>query len=359
MYRPTKAYINLQAIQNNYRTMKEYIHPKKVAAIIKANAYGHGIEEVAKALVEADMFGVATIDEALFLREKGIENRILVIGWTPKEAFTVAAEKNIEIIVYDDSIVTDYKGEIPLGVHIKVDTGMNRLGVKTKEEYQSLRKKIEESSHLSLQGVSSHFATADEPQSPYIHFQQIWWKQIVGEKKKEENILYHVANSAYGWKFGKIHGDMVRMGISLYGYTPSDTMFLPKLEPAFTLKSAVSHCKKIGKGERIGYGATYEATETEEWIATIPIGYADGILRRYGEKGEVLLGGKRCKIVGRICMDQLMIKCEGFVETGEEVVFIGKQGEESITLEEMADRCHTIHYEILCNMMPRIERVYI
>lgn len=215
---------------------------------------------------------------------------------------------------------------------------------------------VQTSQHFTLKGIASHFATADEAESPYIHFQQIWLDQIVTEK--EEHVLHHFANSAYGWKFGNVQGDMVRMGISLYGYAPSSSMFLPKLKPAFTLKSAVSYCKQVEKGERIGYGATYEADE-QEWIATIPIGYADGILRRYGEQGEVLIGGKRCKIVGRICMDQLMVKCEEFVETGAEVVLLGTQGEETITLEEMAEKCHTIHYEILCNMMPRIERVYV
>lgn len=356
MYRPTKAYIDLTAIQQNYQVMKEHVHPRKVAAVIKANAYGHGIEEVAKALQEVDMFAVATIDEALYLREKEITSRILVIGWTPLEAWETAAEKHVEITVYDKNDIENYKGMTPIGVHIKVDTGMNRLGVKTKEEYEEIKRVVEESPHTILKGVSSHFATADEEHSPYIHFQQIWLEKIVTEE--EDNVLYHFANSAYGWKFGNVHGDMVRMGISLYGYAPSTDMFLPRLQPAFTLKSAVSYCKQVGKGERIGYGATYEASGAE-WIATIPIGYADGILRRYGEKGEVLIGGKRCKIVGRICMDQLMVRTEEYIETGTEVVLIGKQGEENITLEEMAEKCNTIHYEILCNMMPRIERVYI
>ena len=359
MYRPTIATISLNNIVHNYNEMKKKAYSKKVMAVIKSNAYGHGIVEVAKRLEEekADMFAVSSLDEAMVLRNNGIQTRVMVIGWTPSEFANVASENDVELTAFQtDWIKSVGKLENPLKIHLKVGTGMNRLGIKTEEEFQGFANEFNKRNDIKLQGIFTHFATADESDSSYVQFQQIWWEQLT--KNLPQNVDVHIANSAYGWKYPNGNYDMVRLGISLYGYAPSDSMMLPNLKPALSLTSVVSHIKKIKKGERVGYGATYEAKE-DEWIATIPIGYGDGILRRYAEKGEVLINGKRRKIVGRICMDQLMVRVSEDVSLGDEVVFIGEQGNEKITADEIAKKSGTINYEILCNLSERITRKYI
>jgi len=402
MYRDSKVIVDVDAIAHNYRETKKQVN-KPVIAVVKANAYGHGMREVATYLERhehVDGFAVATLDEALVLRQTNVERPILVLGWTSPRYAELAADYDITLTIFQEEWIEQVELSQPLSVHLKVDTGMNRLGVK-EDDVETIVEMLNKNPHLVLTGVFTHFATADEARSSHYQYQFYAWKRIKDEilrtyKKKEirkqdawltwvnqsyapfveerrqkeiwnkhqqneeskgDYLLFHSSNSAHTYSYPSQHDDAVRLGISLYGHTPSsDVTPTISLRPALSVVSTISHCKRVTKGESIGYGATYTC-EQDEWIATVPIGYADGILRRHGRDGEVLVNGKRAKIVGRICMDQLMIRCTEEVAVGSDVVLLGKQGQEDITMDEWEKWNDTISYEMLCALSARLPRV--
>ncbi|KAB7704805.1 alanine racemase [Bacillus aerolatus] len=364
-YRDTWAEVNLDHITYNVKeTLKLLPAGEKLFAVVKANAYGHGDIQVAKTAVEAGAQGlaVAFFDEALSVKKAGLHVPLLVLGASSPHAAQIAAEQQISLAVFHLEWLKEAEKQLTedqvLHVHIKCDTGMGRLGVKTVEELNALAAFIKESPKLFLEGVFTHFATADELNTDYFEEQYSVFKEMIGALEVKPPYI-HCANSAASLRFEKAYFNAVRLGISMYGLSPSDEMKkeLPfPLKQAFSLHTKIVHVKKLNKGEKVSYGATYEA-QKEEWIATLPIGYADGWLRKL--QGQVVLaGGKRVPIVGRVCMDQCMIRLPEEMPIGTTVTLIGKQKDEEITMDTIAEKMETINYEVPCIITARVPRIY-
>ena len=362
-YRDTWAEINLDAIKWNVKnTLKELDPSVFLYAVVKANAYGHGDIQVARTALQAGAKGlaVAFLDEALKLRAAGIQEPILVLGASRPEDARLAAEQQISLTVYDENWLQKvHIQEGPqLNVHVKCDTGMGRIGLKTKEELQQIISQINQSDSLVFEGIFTHFATADELETDYLEEQIMKFRQLI-DSLSEKPPFIHCANSAATLRFKEVTGNAVRLGISMYGLTPSDeiTPVLPfELKPAFSLHTKLAHVKQLEPGEKVSYGASYEAIE-REWIGTLPIGYADGWIRKMSGQ-EVLIDGQRAPIVGRICMDQCMIRLPKEYRNGTVVTLIGRQGNEEISMEEISAKRETINYEIPCVITSRVPRVY-
>lgn len=366
-YRKTWAEIDLTALKENVRNMKrhigEHVH---LMAVVKANAYGHGDAQVAKAALAegASILAVALLDEALSLRAQGIEEPILVLGAVPPEYASIAAEKRIIVTGYSAGWLKDVLGfldetEAPLEYHLKIDTGMGRLGCKSEEEIKEMMEMTEASDKLNCTGVFTHFATADEKDTDYFDMQLDRFKELISPLPLDR-LMVHSSNSAAGLRFREQLFNAVRFGISMYGLAPSTEIKdeLPfRLREVFSLHTELTHVKKIKKGESVSYGATYTA-ERDEWIGTVPVGYADGWLRRLAGT-EVLIDGKRQKIAGRICMDQFMISLAEEYPVGTKVTLIGKQQDEWISVDEIAQNLQTINYEITCMISSRVPRMFL
>ncbi|MGM8216636.1 alanine racemase [Bacillaceae bacterium W0354] len=365
IYRDTWAEINLGHIKHNIKELMNLFHgKKKVYAVVKADAYGHGEQQVAKAAIEAgaSALAVAILEEAIRLREAFPHIPILVLGWTNPRYAQIAAEHNITLTVFQDDWVKEANQTLtkPLNIHLKIDTGMGRIGIRNpKEAYDVIE--VCSNTPVSITGIYTHFATADEANSSYYDYQVNKFQEYL---KVIQDLIptpleIHIGNSAASLRYPNDMTDAIRYGISMYGLYPSDVVenVTPiKLKPSFSLYSRLIHVKKVSKGERISYGGTYEAIG-DEWIGTIPIGYGDGWLRKL-QNFQVLIEGKRVPIVGRICMDQTMIRLDKPYELGTKVTLIGKDGSNEITMEEVADYLETINYEIPCIIGKRIPRVY-
>lgn len=374
--RRTWAEINLDTIEENFNHVKS-LTKAQICCVVKADAYGHGATFLAKKYEElgADFFAVSNIEEAIQLRRSDIKTPILVLGYTPVVDVEILAENNISQCVYS----IDYakalskaadENDVSVNIHVKVDTGMSRLGF----YYQDLGddkalKEIVEVCHLKNlvpEGIFTHFAVSDEGEKGNIFTmsQYGYFKELV-ESLLMEDIYFpykHCANSAAIEDFPMSHLDMVRAGIILYGLEPSEKIrHGGKIKPAMELKSIVSHVKTINKGATVSYGRAFTA-EKEMRIATVPIGYADGYSRIFSTRGgEILISGKRCKILGRICMDQLMVDISHVenVKIGDVVTIIGKDGDEFVGADELAKLRDTINYEIVCDIGARVPRVYL
>ncbi|MCG7346332.1 alanine racemase [Sporosarcina sp. ACRSL] len=365
-YRPTKATVKLQAIQENINNLKQYLpRHTSIIAVVKADGYGHGEVEVARAAIEAGarMVSVATPDEALQLRDGGITGDILVMGPSPVGFAEKAAELDIHVTVSDAEWLRKAAEMVagtghPLNVHVKIDSGMGRIGLRNENELQKIVEVLEGTQSIRLEGTFTHFACADEKDPSKTEEQFNRFMELVN-KFPQKPPLVHASNSAATLLYPQYALDAVRFGVSLYGIAPSVYVEkkLPfKLQKALTLETELAYVKKLEKGSSISYGATY-VTEQDEWIGTLPIGYADGLKR--GLRGqEVLIAGERMPIVGKICMDQCMVKLPRELQVGEKVTLIGRQGDEEITIEEWADRLGTIPYEIAVTIGKRIPRIY-
>jgi alanine racemase len=368
-YRDTWVEVNLDAIEDNVKSIKRHLHNDvKIMAAVKANGYGHGAVEVAKIALNsgADYLGVAILDEAIALRKEGITEPILVLGWVRPSDINLAAENNIVLTVFQrqwlEEAKTYLRANLNCSFHLKIDTGMGRIGIKTKNEGKAVIDYINNTEQYILEGVYTHFATSDEKNLDYFQMQYdrfldiLAWLEAYGVKVP----YIHCGNSAATIRFPSKMFTMTRVGISMYGLLPSEEMKdeIPfPLEEAFSLHSKIIHVKEVDCNEGISYGATYRTKETE-LIATIPIGYADGWLRENGMKGVVLVEGERCPIVGRVCMDQMMIKLNKKVPVGTKVTLIGEQLQEMISVDEVARRLGTINYEIPCMISHRVPRVF-
>ncbi|MGV2548630.1 alanine racemase [Bacillus licheniformis] len=366
-YRKTWAEIDLTALKENVRNMKRHIGEHvRLMAVVKANAYGHGDAQVAKAALAegASILAVALLDEALSLRAQGIEEPILVLGAVPTEYASIAAEKRIIVTGYSVGWLKDVLGflneaEAPLEYHLKIDTGMGRLGCKTEEEIKEMMEMTESNDKLNCTGVFTHFATADEKDTDYFNMQLDRFKELISPLPLDR-LMVHSSNSAAGLRFREQLFNAVRFGIGMYGLAPSTEIKdeLPfRLREVFSLHTELTHVKKIKKGESVSYGATYTA-QRDEWIGTVPVGYADGWLRRLAGT-EVLIDGKRQKIAGRICMDQFMISLAEEYPVGTKVTLIGKQKDEWISVDEIAQNLQTINYEITCMISSRVPRMFL
>ncbi|MEO2075796.1 MAG: alanine racemase [Bacillus sp. (in: firmicutes)] len=364
-YRDTWAEVDLDYITENVTSVRKHL-PQDVTiiAVVKANAYGHGDEQVAQTALEAgaSYLAVAFMDEAIALRNKGIKAPILVLGASRPEDVEVAAKFAITLTVFQKEWVQEagkhLAGDQSISVHIKLDTGMGRIGIRNAEELLSIQQLIAEDERFQLEGVYTHFATADELDQTYFQQQlELFEKMIAALPERPKYI--HSSNSAAALRFPKAYFNAVRIGIAMYGLTPSLEMEpeIPfALKEAFSLHSRLVHVKKLEKGDKVSYGATYESEE-EEWIGTIPIGYADGWIRKL-QGQEVLVAGERSPIVGRICMDQCMIRLPRYVPIGTTVTLIGTQENQFISVNEVAKKLETINYEVPCIIANRVPRLY-
>ena len=364
-YRDTWAEVDLDCISANVTSIKKQLPQQvKVIAVVKANAYGHGDVQVAKTALEAGAayLAVAFMDEAIALRNKGITAPILVLGASRPEDIQVAAKFDITLTVFQkewlEKALKYVKAEDRISFHIKVDTGMGRIGVRSVSELIAVEQMISEHSPFHLEGIFTHFATADELDETYMYQQLALFESMVSALKQKPKYV-HSSNSAATLRFPKTYFNAVRVGIAMYGLTPSLEMEdkIPfQLKEAFSLRTRLVHVKKMPKGEKLSYGATYE-TDDEEWIGTIPIGYADGWIRKL-QGQEVLVEGKRTPIVGRICMDQCMVRLPYHVPIGTPVTLIGAQENQFISINEIAKKLETINYEVPCIIASRVPRLY-
>ncbi len=368
-YRDTWAEVNLSAIEHNIRTIKGNLHQdREVVAVVKANGYGHGAIPVAKTALEAgaSTLAVATFDEALELREAQITVPIFVLGWVAAKFAPIAVEKDITLTCFQKEWVEEVATldlQTPVKVQLKWDTGMGRIGLRSKEELTEVVHALNKTACIQLIGVFTHFATADEVdiqfyQQQYARFKEM--KQTFDTLWNKKPVAFHVGNSAASLRFPEKMFDYVRIGIATYGIYPSDVVqkeTTPHLLPALSLHSRLVHVKQVDEGSFIGYGNTYEASQGE-WIGTIPIGYGDGWPRKL-QGMEVLVEGHRMPIVGRISMDQTTISLDKKYPVGTKVTLIGKQKSDEILAKEVADYLDTIPYEVTCMLTQRIPRVYI
>lgn len=361
----TWASIDTDAIKNNVRFIKNHTGTQ-VMAIVKANAYGHGAIPVARAALEggATWLGVARFSEALELRQAKIGCPILLLGYTPKEHLEKMIKNQVSMTVWEPgqilllSSAAERAGQAAR-IHVNVDTGMSRIGVQT-SEVMAVARVADNTPGIEFEGLYSHFARADEKDPVSADLQWERFQRVIGELK-EEGILppvLHHANSAASLTRGETALSLVRFGIAMYGLHPSPECPLPEaFQPALSWKSVLSQVKVLPPGRGVSYGHEY-VTRGDERIGTIPVGYADGFRRLKGN--QVLVGGKRASIIGRVTMDQVMVQLDGVpdAKAGDEVVLIGRQGDERITAEDVAEIWGTINYEVTCAIGPRVPRLY-
>lgn len=364
-YRDTWAEVDLDSISENITSIKSLLPEEvEIIAVVKANAYGHGDIKVSEAALKAGatQLAVAFLDEAIALRNKGITAPILVLGATRAKDVRVAAEKQITLTVFQMDWLQEAKsylsGNERLTVHVKLDTGMGRIGIRSKEELKEIEQFFQNEERFNFEGIFTHFSTADELDELYFQKQFELFQDMLSILSKKPKYV-HCSNSAATLRFPRTYFNAVRLGIAMYGLTPSPEMEseIPvPIKEAFSLRSRLIHVKKLAKGEKVSYGATYE-TSDEEWIGTIPIGYADGWIRKL-QGQEVLVDGKRVPIVGRICMDQCMVRLPSNFPIGTTVTLIGREGDQFISINEIAKKLETINYEIPCIIANRVPRLY-
>jgi alanine racemase len=366
--RPTFAEIDLPAIRHNLQAIKQRVAPAKVMAVLKANAYGHGLKAVAETALESqvDYFGVALLEEGIKLREYKFSNPVLVFGGFFDHQVEDFLRFDLEFTLFDKGnarVLSKIAKEFgkPTRVHIKVDTGMGRVGVAWQEAVD-FAQQVAELSHLEMVGIYTHLASSDERDKTYSTTQLQRFEHVLAELERK-NIaipIKHAANSAAVLDLPNSYLDMVRAGVSMYGYYPSkETSRNLALRPAMAIKSRVIYLKEVAKDAFISYNRTYQ-TSRKTIIATVPIGYGDGYNRRLSNRGEVLIRGRRFPVVGRVCMDQIMIDVgmDSGIQIGDEVVLLGRQGGEEITIYEMCEKLNTIPYEVTCWVSERVPRVY-
>jgi len=368
--RPVWAEINLADIAHNFREVRRLVGSKKVMGIVKANAYGHGAVEVARTLDQegADYFGVAILNEAVQLREAGITKPILILGWTPPEDYQRALDYGITLTIYSLEEAQELsrigiKNNKKAKVHLKIDTGMGRIGLRPNEESAAVVQKILALAGLEVEGIFTHFAKADEAVKTFTQRQLELFRTFVDRVEQENSYTFplkHAANSAATIDHPESYLDMVRPGIILYGLKPSDEVQLARIElrQAMSLRARVSHVKTVPAGTPISYGGIY-TTKAETQIASMPLGYADGYTRLLSGKAKVLCQGQKLPVVGRICMDQTMFEAAGLdVKPGDIVTLLGKDGDNFLSVDELAQELGTINYEIVCMISARVPRVY-
>lgn len=366
-YQRAYAKINLDAISNNFDALREKLGDTKIMAVVKADAYGHGSVEVAKTLMnKADYFAVATLSEGIELRHEGIENPMLILGYTSPMEYEQLLEYDIIPTIYDveQAGILDEKARQmnkKARIHIAVDTGMSRIGFMDDSEGIDAVRNISLLENIEIEGIFSHYATADCEDKSFALKQKSRFDAFVNKLSAAgiEIPIKHISNSAGAIEFSENY-DMVRLGIALYGLYPSDEVKKTvKLTPAMEVRSHVIHVKEIEKGTGVGYGQIYTAPEKRK-IATVAIGYADGFKRCLTGKGYILINGKKAPLVGKVCMDQLMVDVTDIpdVKTEDRAIIIGKSGDEEITAEQLGALCHSFSYEVICTFMPRIRRIY-
>lgn len=366
-HRPTKIVVHTDRIIHNIQEQKKRL-PKEteIYGVVKANGYGHGAVEVAKAALKAGVSGfcVSMLDEALQLRDAGITSPILILNMFEPKYLHLASEHHLAVTCGNEewlqevfAYLKDHPLKNPVSLHLKIDSGMGRIGFFEKDSLLKAYEEIKQANDLELEGIFTHFATADEEDFDYYNYQLQHFKSLLEVIPVLPKYVHSSNSAAALWHEAGV-GNLVRMGISMYGLNPSGKALKETfpLQPALELESALIQVKEVDEGAKIGYGKTYQAPKTE-WIGTVPIGYADGWLR--GLQGfEVLVDGKKCPIVGRVCMDQLMILLPKKYPLGTKVTLIGENNGQKICVQDVADYLKTIHYEVCCQLSDRLPRVY-
>lgn len=363
--------IDLDIIAQNMRIIKQMAKSKEVAAVIKADAYGHGSVTLARTLLDngADRLAVARLDEGLELRHQGIIAPIFILGYTNPVRASEAIAYGIDVCIFNYEQAKLFseeavKQQSEVVFHIAIDTGMHRIGYQPNNESVAEIVKISKLPNVKIEGMFTHFCLADCYDKEFTHTQYQRFKWICDEVAKQgvKVNVHHCANSATIIDLPDYHYDMVRAGVILYGMAPSDEVDISKtgLKPAMSFKCEVTHVEILHAGEGVSYGHKFIAEDTRI-IATIPVGYADGYTRLLSGKVEVLIHGQRAAVVGNICMDQCMVDVTNIpnVQVGDEVVLFGKQGDECILADELAEKLGTINYEITCMISRRVPRFYL
>jgi alanine racemase len=337
------ASIDLGAIERNCERL-----PKPLCAVVKANAYGHGTLPVAEAALAggAEWLAVATADEAVELRTAGIDSRVLVMGALTLDELRTAVSVDVDVVAWSEEVA-----DVAPRIHVKLDTGMGRLGTKNRELALRL------AARPNAVGLMTHFATADERGDDHFPAQLAAFREFVEEVGRDE-LLVHAANSAAALRDPGSHFGMVRCGVAVYGLDPfQDDPAVHGLEPALSLRSWVASIRRLEPGESAGYGRRWRAEEPT-WLATVPIGYGDGWRRALTNNADVLVRGRRHPLAGAVSMDNVTVALgpDTDVELGDEVVLIGRQRDQRILAEEVARRLGTINYEVTTGLLPRVRR---
>ncbi|WP_066251811.1 alanine racemase [Neobacillus drentensis] len=370
-YRDTWAEISLDHIKNNYLQFRQFVQPQaKIMAVVKADGYGHGAFEIAKTVLEAgaNYLAVALLDEAIELRLSGITHPILVLGYTPTRSVRAAIIENISLTVFDHEVLDEiiFQSERlrkKAIIHLKIDTGMSRIGVSTPNDALILAKKASNAAHVYLEGIFTHFANADDKNSAptYSQFKKF---QAIAEYLEDHCVyipIKHCCNSAATMKFPDMHLDMVRIGVALYGLYPDALLknHSIKLQQAMNFKTKIAAIKKVAASQAISYGWTWKP-ERESLIATLPLGYADGLSRLLSNRGKVLIHGHKSAIAGRVCMDQTMIDITDIqnCSVGDVVTIFGESRSSFQSVDQIAHLMGTINYEVVCLIGKRVPRVY-
>jgi alanine racemase len=358
--RPTLVEVDLEAVRSNVRALTPA--DSELMAVVKANGYGHGDAEVARAALEAGAtwLGVATVEEGLGLRSSGIEAPILVLSEFPEGSEAVALAQRLTPSLYSDGglerLAAASRG--PVGVHVKIDTGMHRVGVWPPEDAVGFARRVLDAG-LLVEAMWTHFARSEE--DDVTTKGQLDRFLSVAEAARAAGVeprYLHAANTGGVIRHPEAHLDLVRAGIGIYGLAPGPGVGDDILRPALTWRSKVTLARRFSAGERLGYGHRVEL-ERESWVAAVPVGYADGYPRLGSSRADVLIRGRRCRVAGSVTMDQLIVDCGDLeVAAGDEVVLLGTQGGESVTAWELAGHAETVAYEIVTRIGERVPREY-
>lgn len=368
------AYVDMDAVLFNINSILQCIpQDTQIMAVLKTDAYGHGSVAIARELEQEPRvwgYAAATVEEAVQLRKSGVKKPILVLGYVFPSGYDRLIEYDIRTTVFTTEMAREMsdraiKSGKKLTVHIKVDTGMGRIGLATDESGLQVLSDITDCPGLNVEGIFTHFARADEADKTNAYAQYERFTAFCEQAEKRTGrhfLLKHCANSAAILEMPGVHMQLVRAGIVLYGLTPAegDGESPVSIRPAMSLKSHVVYVKTLKKGDSVSYGGTFTASGPM-LVATVPAGYGDGYPRDLSGKGEVLIAGRRCPILGRVCMDQLMVDVSAIpdTKTGDEVTLIGRDGQEEITIGELGRLSGRFHYELACDIGKRIPRVFL
>jgi alanine racemase len=364
---PTIAEIDHVNLTHNFNQIRGRYPALKIMAIVKANAYGHGVIEITRTLSKngTDYFGVAFPEEGIQLREAGIKEPILVLGAMLPEYFEISIQNNLDITLSDPQQIPllrkiARKINRKINLHIKIDTGMKCVGF-SNDDFFSYADEIFSEPFFNITGIYTHFSSADEEDLDFTRVQLSRFNEIrTAVKKRKPQILFHSANSAAIMKLPESHFDMVRPGTLLYGNPPDpDFRLCWDLREVMTFKSKISMIRNIKRGDSLGYNRRYTA-KSDMKAALVSAGYADGFSRHLSNKGEVLIRGRRCRVIGNVCMDRFLIdiKNNPEIKAGEEVILFGRQADEHIKISETARLLGTIPYEVTCQISARVSRVH-
>ncbi|MUG23177.1 alanine racemase [Paenibacillus macerans] len=370
-YRDTWAEVSLAAVAHNTKLFRRQAAEScRVMAVVKANGYGHGAVQTAQAAIAAgaEYLGVALVDEALQLRAAGIREPVLVLGYTPPHAVETAIRHDITMTVYTKKVLDEImdsaqRQQRRACIHLKLETGMTRIGLTSIEAAVDLARQAQSCPWITLEGLFTHFADADGPDAHFTERQFERFRRCI-EALDAAGVpvpLKHCCNSAAAMRFPHMHLDMIRVGIALYGLYPAQrlrTSAYP-LRQAMQLKTKITAIQPIEPGRTVSYGRTYQAPANRV-VATVPVGYADGLSRALSNRGSALVRGKRVPIIGRVCMDQTMldITAVGGAQIGDVVTLFGGEGETFIAIDEVAGLMDTINYEVVCLIGQRVPRIY-